>query len=324
MGILVHGHWQERDEPPTDGGGAFVRPSSSFRARVTADGSGPFPAARGRYHLFAALGCPWAHRTLIYRKMKGLEDVVSVSLSDEMGPEGWFFSEGVDGAKRDALRPEGGRLPLHRVYTAVDPGFTGRVTVPVLWDKETGTIVNNESSEIIRMFDSEFDRLGARGPRYYVSELAHEIDALNARIYEKVNNGVYRAGFARSQEAYDAAVRGVFDVLDELEARLDRSRYLCGDRLTEADFRLFPTLVRFDVAYGTIFKCNLRRLEDYPNLSGYTRDLAQLPGVMETVKPDVYKRGYHSIRMVNPFGIVPIGPAVDFSRPHDRASRTYR
>ena len=324
MGILVDGRWQTTDELPKDDAGAFVRPSSAFRARVTADGAGPYPAARGRYHLFAALGCPWAHRDALYRRLKGLEDVVSVSLSPEMGDDGWWFSEGVEGAKSDELAPVSGRLALHRVYTAANPTFTGRVTVPVLWDKQTGTIVNNESSEIIRMFDAAFDDLGARGPRYYPPELAGEIDALNARVYEKLNNGVYRAGFARAQEAYEAAARGVFEMLDELVARLDHGRYLLGDRVTEADLPLLTTLVRFDVGYYTLFKCNLRRLEEYPNLSGYARDLCQLPGVMETVQPDVYKRGYHAIRLVNPFCIVPIGPPVDFARPHDRATRAYR
>lgn len=322
MGVLVDGKWQDADALPTDASGAFVRAPSSFRGRITADGSSGFPAERGRYHLFVSYACPWAHRTILYRKLKGLEDVISMSDGD-MGREGWWFSSGVEGAKSELLQPEGGRLALHRVYTAAMPDFTGRVTVPVLWDKRTGTVVNNESAEILRMLDADFDACGARGPRLRPPELAAEIDALNDLIYGRLNNGVYRAGFARTQEAYDAAVRDVFATLDELEARLDGSRYLAGDRPTEADFRLLPTLVRFDVGYYCAFKCNLRRLDEYPNLSAYMRDLVSLPGVGETVRIEVYRRAYHAIPVVNPTGIVPIGPQVDLTRPHGRAERSY-
>jgi glutathionyl-hydroquinone reductase len=323
MGVLVEGKWRDADELPVDPSGAFVRQPSRFRDRITADGSSGFPAERGRYHLFASYACPWAHRAILYRALKGLEAAISMSDAPENGPEGWWFPTGVEGAKSELLQPVNGRLALHRVYSAARPDFTGRVTVPVLWDKRTGTVVNNESAEIIRMLDAEFDALGARGPRLYPPELAAEIDALNAVVYEKLNNGVYRAGFARTQEAYEAAARDVFATLDELEVRLDRSRYLVGDLPTEADFRLLPTLLRFDVAYYSLFKCSLRRIEDYPNLSAYMRDLVQLPGVADTVRPEAYRRGYHSIRVVNPTGIVPIGPHVDLTRPHGRAERAY-
>jgi glutathionyl-hydroquinone reductase len=323
VGILVEGRWQRDDELPLDASGAFVRPSSGFRSFVGADASSDFPAEAGRYVLLVAYGCPWAHRTILYRALKGLEGVIAMIAAVDMGSEGWFFSEGLTGERAEELAPVGGALPLHRVYAAANPRYTGRVTVPVLWDTRTGSIVNNESSEIIRMFDAAFDALGARGGRLLPPGQEPETDALNARVYAKLNNGVYRAGFARSQSAYDEAARGVFEMLDELEARLDRSRYLMGDRPTEADFRLLPTLVRFDVAYFSAFKCNLRRLDDYANLSNYTRDLVQLPGVADTVRPEIYRRGYHSIPHVNPSGVVPIGPVVDFARPHDRASRSY-
>jgi glutathionyl-hydroquinone reductase len=314
MGVLVDGKWQDSDALPTDAGGGFARPPSSFRDRVAADGSTAFPAAAGRYHLFVAHGCPWAHRTILYRKLKGLEDVITMSDAD-MLREGWTFTRGVDGARSELLQPTDGHLALHRVYTAAMADFTGRVTVPVLWDKQTGTIVNNESSEIIRMLDAEFDAVGARGPRFYTPELATEIDALNAAIYPRLNNGVYRAGFARTQEAYDAAVRDVFGMLDELEARLEGRRFLVAERPTEADWRLLPTLLRFDVAYYTVFKCNLRRIDEYRNLSRYLRDLYRTPGVAETVDVEGYRRGYHSIRPVNPTGIVSIGPRVDLDAP---------
>ena len=311
MGVLVDGKWQQRDELPTDARGNFVRPESTFRDRVTADGSSGFPAEAGRYHLFVAYGCPWAHRSILYRKLKGLEGVIGMSEATDMGPEGWWFPTGIDGAKSELIQPVDGVLPLHRVYTTANPTFTGRVTVPVLWDKRTGTIVNNESGEIIRMMDAEFDALGARAPHFYTTEHAAEIDALNAAIYPRLNNGVYRAGFARSQEAYDKAVREVFSMLDELEQRLDGRRFLLGDQPTEADWRLLPTLLRFDVAYFSAFKCNLRRIDEYPNLARYLRELYRFPGVAETVRLEVYRRGYHSIRVVNPTGIVPIGPIVN-------------
>ena len=314
MGVLVEGKWQDADRLPTDTGGRFVRPESSFRKKVTADGASEFPAAAGRYHLFVSHGCPWAHRTILYRKLKGLEDVIGMSDSD-MGREGWSFTTGIDGARSELIQPVDGSLPLHRVYTAAMPDFTGRVTVPVLWDKQTGTIVNNESGEIIRMLDLEFDALGAKDPKYYTPEHAAEIDALNARVYPRLNNGVYRAGFARSQEAYDEAVGEVFAMLDELEARLEGRRFLIADRPMEADWRVLPTLLRFDVAYYTVFKCNLRRLDEYRNLSRYLRELYRVPGVAETVRLEAYRRGYHSIPPVNPSGVVSIGPRVDLDKP---------
>jgi putative glutathione S-transferase len=315
MGVLVEGKWQDADQLPTDERGHFVRPASSFRDKVTADGSSGFPAAAGRYHLFVAYGCPWAHRAILYRKLKGLEAVIGMSDAPDMGKEGWWFPSGIDGARSEVLQPTAGSLPLHRVYTTAKADFTGRVTVPVLWDKQTGTIVNNESGEIIRMLDHEFDAFGAKGPHFYAPEHAAEIDALNAAVYPRLNNGVYRAGFARSQEAYDAAVREVFGMLDELEGRLDGRRFLVADHPTEADWRVLPTLLRFDVAYYTVFKCNLRRIDEYPNLSRYLRELYRVPGVAETVRLEGYRRGYHAIRPVNPSGVVSIGPRVDLETP---------
>jgi putative glutathione S-transferase len=317
MGMLVEGKWQAEETPLTDAKGTFNRHVSKFREHIAKDGR--FPPERGRYHLFVAYGCPWAHRTILYRRLKGLEDVIDASFSIGMRREGWAFDRGAEGAKSEAIQPIDGLLPLHRVYTAGDPAYTGRITVPVLWDTRTGSIVNNESSEIIRMLDWEFDALGAKAPHYYLPERAAEIDALNERIYRRLNNGVYRAGFAKSQAAYDEAVHDVFAQLDELDERLGGSRFLLGDRPLEPDWRLFPTLLRFDVAYHYAFKCNLRKIDDYPNLSGYLRELYQWPGVRETVLPlTEYKRGYFSIPPVNPSGVVPIGPMVDLDRPHGR------
>jgi putative glutathione S-transferase len=323
LGALVEGIWQ--DQPHNIVGGRFLRRESQFRSWVTADGApgpsgeGGFRAAPGRYHLYVSLSCPWAHRTFLFRKLKGLEGIVSASVSNwDNLAEGWTFAPG-PGVIPDTVN---GARYLHEVYTKAQPTYTGRVTVPVLWDRERKTIVNNESSEIIRMFNSAFDGVGAAPGDYYPVELRPEIDAVNKRVYETLNNGVYRCGFATSQEAYDEAVVPLFETLDWMEERLAKRRYLCGDRLTEADWRAFTTLVRFDPVYYSHFKCNLRRLTDYPNLWAYTRDLYQHPGVAETVDFDHIKRHYYgSQRRVNPTGIVPRGPILDFRAPHGRDRR---
>jgi putative glutathione S-transferase len=323
LGALVEGIWQ--DQPHNIVGGRFLRRESQFRSWVTADGApgpsgeGGFRAAPGRYHLYVSLSCPWAHRTFLFRNLKGLEGIVSASVSNwDNLAEGWTFAPG-PGVIPDTVN---GARYLHEVYTKAQPIYTGRVTVPVLWDRERKTIVNNESSEIIRMFNSAFDGVGAAPGDYYPVELRPEIDAVNKRVYETLNNGVYRCGFATAQEAYDEAVVPLFETLDWMEERLAKRRYLCGDRLTEADWRAFTTLVRFDPVYYSHFKCNLRRLTDYPNLWAYTRDLYQHPGVAETVDFDHIKRHYYgSQRRVNPTGIVPRGPILDFRAPHGRDRR---
>ncbi|TNC73705.1 glutathione S-transferase family protein [Rubellimicrobium roseum] len=307
--MLVNGRWTEDWQPvqAKDEKGGFVRQVSSFRHWVTPDGSpgptgrGGFPAEAGRYHLHVALICPWASRTLIGRALKGLEKVISVSVVEpELSTQGWRFPGDGD--------PVTGAGYLHQIYTAADPDFTGRATVPVLYDKRARTIVSNESADILRMLDSGFGEL-ASGPDLYPEDLRAEIDALNDRIYPRLNNGVYRAGFATTQEAYEEAFAEVFAQLDGLEARLeDGRRFLLGDRMTEADVRLFVTLVRFDAAYHGLFKCNLRRIADYPALQGYMLRVLDMPGVRPTVSLDHIKRGYHSIRALNPTGIVPKGP----------------
>ena len=313
MGLLVEGQWQDDWYDTSKSGGRFERAVSSFRHHVGKDGD--FPAEPGRYHLYIAWACPWAHRTAIYRKLKGLEDAISLSVVDPgIGSEGWEFSDG-DGTTPD---PVMGAHHLHQLYTRAQGDFTGRVTVPVLWDKAADTVVNNESSEIIRMLNSAFDVWGDGAVDLYPEVLRAEIDAVNERVFTDVNNGVYRAGFATTQEAYAEAFEALFAALDWLEERLGGQRYLVGDRITEADWRLFPSLVRFDAAYYGAFKCNRNRLSEFPNLSNYTRDLYQVPGIAETVNIDHIKRSYYSIKAVNPTGIVPRGPAVDFSGPHDR------
>jgi glutathionyl-hydroquinone reductase len=320
MGLLVNGAWQEDISRTT--GGRFVRPSTSFRNFITADGSagptgeGGFAAEPGRYHLYVSLACPWAHRTLIFRALKRLDEVISVSNAAPLyGKTGWEF--GVErGGTSDSVNGKG---TLAEIYLLADPHYTGRVSVPVLWDKKRHTIVNNESSEIIRMLNSAFDAFTNVHTDYYPAALRGEIDRINDIVYPTVNNGVYRAGFATSQEAYEEAARGIFETFDMLEDRLSRQRYLAGPQITEADWRLFTTLVRFDSVYYSHFKCNLRRLADYPNLWNYTCDLYQMPGVAATVNIDQIKRHYYgSQRSVNPTGIVPIGPAIDFVAPHDR------
>ena len=321
MGLLVNGAWQEDISRTKDG--RFIRPATSFRNFVTADGSpgptgeGGFAAAAGRYHLYVSLACPWAHRTLIFRALKKLDDVVSVSVTEPLyGKTGWEFGT-AGGGTSDSVN---GKATLAEIYLLADPHYTGRVSVPVLWDKKRRTIVNNKSSEIIRMLNAAFEAFTDVRTDYYPAELRGEIDRVNDLVYPNVNNGVYRAGFATSQAAYEEAARGVFAAFDQLEARLSRQRYLVGRHTTEADWRLFTTLVRFDTVYYGHFKCNLRRLADYPNLWNYTRDLYQAPGIAETVSIDHIKRHYYgSQRQVNPTGIVPIGPLIDFAAPHDRA-----
>ena len=312
--MLVDGKWTADWQPvqATDAKGGFVRQTSGFRHWVTPDGAaGPagedgFKAEAGRYHLYVALICPWASRTLIARKLKGLEDVVSVSVVEPaLTDEGWRFGD-YPGSNRDTLN---GATYMHEIYTHADPHYTGRATVPVLWDKERKTIVNNESADIVRMFDAGFGTLASRAYDLYPEELRAGIDALNDRIYPMLNNGVYRAGFATTQIAYEEAFADVFTMLDELEDRLaGRGPFLFGDSLTEADVRSFVTLVRFDAAYHSLFKCNLRRLSDYPTLSTYLMRILDVPGVRETVSIDHIKQGYYSIKALNPTGIVPVGP----------------
>jgi len=319
MGKLINGVWHDVWYDTTSTGGRFVRQDSAFRHRVTADGSSGFPAAAGRYHLYVSYACPWAHRTLSFRALKGLEEHISISVVNPLMLEsGWTFSPG-DGVIPD---PIGGADYLHQVYTRAKPDYTGRVTVPVLWDTEASTIVNNESAEIIRMFNREFDGVGATGPDFCPPELEDEIEAVNELVYANINNGVYRAGFATTQSAYEEAVGALFDALDEIESRLGRRRYLVGDRITEADWRLFTTLLRFDPVYVGHFKCNLRRIVDYPNLWAYTRELYQVPGVADTVHMDHIKRHYYgSHKTINPSGVVPVGPEIDYWEPHRRGNR---
>lgn len=323
MGLLVDGIWQDQWYETAATQGRFVRAQSRFRSWITPDGApgasgeGGFPAERGRYHLYVSLACPWASRVLILRKLKGLEDAIGLSVTHWlMGREGWTFDAG-DGVIPDTVN--GARL-LHEIYTRADPAYSGRVTVPVLWDRQRGTIVSNESSEIIRMLNSAFDGVGTRAGDYYPAPRRAEIDAINQRVYDDVNNGVYKAGFASTQDAYEAAVVPLFAALDWLEARLQQRRFLVGSAPTEADWRLFTTLIRFDAVYVTHFKCNVRRLVDYPALSAYTRDLYQWPGVRETVDFGHIKRHYFmSHTGINPTGIVPVGPALDFDAAHGRA-----
>lgn len=311
MGLLVDGTWQDKWYDTSSTGGRFVRKDAAFRNQVTADGESGFRAEAGRYHLYVSLACPWAHRTLIMRALKGLDAMIDVSVVNWLMLEnGWTFDDG-PGVAPDTIN---GARYLHEVYTAADARYSGRVTVPILWDKMRGTIVNNESSEIIRMLNSAFDGIGAKPGDYYPPELRDEIDALNARIYDTVNNGVYKAGFATTQAAYEEAVTPLFDTLDMLEERLDTRRYLTGERFTEADIRLFTTLVRFDAVYVGHFKCNLRRIADYPNLSRYLREIYRMPGIAATVNFEHIKGHYYqSHRTINPTGIVPAGPVLDFA-----------
>ncbi len=320
MGLLVDGIWQQDGARTKDG--HFVRPGAQFRNWVTTDGTpgpsgeGGFKAEGGRYHLYVSLACPWAHRTVIFRKLKGLENAISLSIvSPDMLQDGWTFDTAA-GSTGDAVN---GKAKLSEIYLLAEPKYSGRVSVPVLWDKARRTIVSNESSEIIRMLNSAFDALTNNHTDYYPKELRGEIDRLNEQIYANVNNGVYRTGFATTQGAYEQAFRNLFDTLDEMEQRLSQQRYLVGNIITEADWRFFVTLIRFDAVYYAHFKCNWRHIYEYPNLSNYVRDLYQQPGVAETVSLGQIKRHYYgSQRQVNPTGIVPVGPQLDFSAPHDR------
>ena len=319
-GQYVDGVWKTEWHDTTSTGGRFKRTEPKFRNWVTPDGSsgpsgqGGFAAERGRYHLYVSLACPWAHRTVVFRKLKGLEDVIGMTeVEPIMGERGWQFGSDAD------LDTVNGRQTLGEIYLMADARYTGRSSVPVLWDKARRTIVSNESPEIIRMLNSAFDAFTNDRTDYYPEALRGEIDAVNKRVFETVNNGVYRCGFASTQEAYEEAFLDLFGSLDWLEERLSRQRYLAGDQITEADWRLFTTLLRFDAVYVGHFKCNLRRIADYPNLSNYLRDLYQEPGVAGTVNMDHIKRHYYiSMRNINPGGIVPLGPALDFEAKHDR------
>ena len=320
MGLLIDGVWHDQWYDTKSTEGRFVRQASQFRNWVTPDGrpgltgKSGFKAEVGRYHLYVSYACPWAHRTLIFRVLKGLEKLISVSVVHwYMGEQGWTFEPG-EGVIQDPLF---NAKYLHQIYTKADPKYTGRVTVPVLWDKDTQTIVNNESSEIIRMLNSAFDLIGAKSGDYYPESLRAEIDNLNNRIYKTVNNGVYKCGFATTQAAYEDALKPLFDTLDWLEKRLSRQRYLTGEQITEADWRLFTTLVRFDSVYVGHFKCNIRQIVDYPHLWRYVRDLYQIPGVADTIN-FIHIKGhyYQSHKTINPTGIVPVGPKIDFMLAH--------
>jgi glutathionyl-hydroquinone reductase len=323
MGLLVDGEWQTSWYDTKSTGGAFKRSEASFRNWITADGSpgptgtGGFKAESGRYHLYVSYACPWAHRTLIFRALKGLSDHIGVSVvHPDMLDDGWTFATDYPGATGDSLHG----LPFARdLYRLAQPGVTTRVTVPILWDRQTNAIVSNESSEIIRMFNAAFDGLTGDRQDFWPQDLREAIEPVNARIYDSLNNGVYKSGFATTQAAYDTAVQALFETLDWLEARLSDNRYLMGDRLTEADWRLFPTLIRFDPVYHLHFKCNRKRIIDYPNLWAYTRELYQWPGVAETVNLDHIVRHYHySHDSINPHRIIPINPVLDYLAPHGR------
>ena len=322
MGLLQEGKWVDEWYDTKASEGQFVRNSSQFRNWVTPEGDagptgiGGFKAEAGRYHLYVSLACPWAHRTLILRTLKGLKDIISISSVHWcMAENGWTFEAG-DGVIPDNVN---GLEFMHQVYTKAAPKYSGRVTVPVLWDKKTGTIVSNESSEIMRMFNSAFDGVGARAGDYYPKALRAQIDELNDRIYNTLNDGVYRCGFATTQAAYEAALTPLFDTIDWLEAKLTKTRYLTGSLITEADWRLFPTLIRFDPVYVGHFKCNLRRIIDFPNLSNYLRDLYQQPGIDETVNMQHIKEHYYgSHETINPSRVVPMGPDIDLTRVHNR------
>tara|TARA_R110000796_G_scaffold136215_1_gene252266 strand:+ start:4269 stop:5258 length:990 start_codon:yes stop_codon:yes gene_type:complete len=323
MGVLVDGEWQNTWYDTSASGGKFERSAAKFRNWVTEDGSAGisgeagFPAQSGRYHLYVSYACPWAHRVLIFRALKGLQDHISVSVvHPDMLEDGWTFDTDFNGATGDTLA--GGEY-ARDIYLKAAPKFSGRATVPILWDIQKNTIVSNESSEIIRMFNSAFDPVTGNEDDYWPLALRDQIEALNDRIYNTVNNGVYQAGFATSQDAYEGAVYPLFDSLDWIESNLSKNRYLTGSKLTEADWRLFTTLVRFDLVYHLHFKCNRKRIIDYPNIWAYTRELYQIPNIADTVHFDHIVRHYHySHNMINPNRIIPINPILDFSAPHDR------
>mgnify|MGYP002004344538 FL=1 len=315
--MLIEGQWIDDDEKYRNStSGTFVRPESSWRDTITADGSSGFKAEPDRYHLFLAPSCPWAHRTQIIRRLKGLEKTISATLSDRPRIRSWAYTEGID----DIKPVEAGVLELHEIYIKADPNYTGRVTVPTLWDRKTQTIVNNESAEIIRMLNSEFDEFAENDlPDLYPVTFRALIDELNDRIYKTVNNGVYRCGFAKTQEAYNEHIGPMFETFDHLEELLSNQRYLITSYPTEADWRLFVTLIRFDFVYFSHFKCNIRRIQDYPNLWNYTLDLYQTPGLRQVIDIDGIKRGYYGGQSnVNPSGVVPTGPIIDLTAPHNR------
>ncbi len=326
MGLLVDGEWKDQWYDTKSTGGKFVRNASAFRNHITVDGSpgpsgeGGFKAEANRYHLYVSLACPWAHRTLIFRELKDLKDLISISIvHPHMLENGWQFGDW-PGAISDPIH---NASYMHQIYTAAQPDYSGRVTVPVLWDKQQGTIVNNESSEIIRMFNHAFNHLTNNTRDFYPEASRQEIDSVNAEVYSNVNNGVYKAGFATTQSAYEEAYHNLFQVLDRLDQRLEKQRYLVGNTLTEADWRLFTTLVRFDAVYVGHFKCNRKRIADYPHLSQYLRDLYQEPGVAETVNMDHIKQHYYySHATINPTRVVPVGPELHLDAPHSRASLT--
>lgn len=311
MGLLIKGKWVDQGYDTKKTRGKFIRQASSFRDRI---GSSKFPAEANRYHLYISYACPWAHRTAIFRKLKGLETLIPMTVVQPfMGENGWELNEGDTG-------PVKGVDYLREVYTLADPTYTGRVTVPVLWDTQENTIVNNESAEIIRQLNTAFEGLTGKTQDYYPAELRKQIDEINDFVYTNINNGVYKAGFATDQGVYTQEVTALFDALDILEKRLSTQRYLVGNAITEADWRLFTTLVRFDPVYVGHFKCNIRRLVDYPNLSNYLRDLYQVEGVRETVNIDHIKTHYYtSHTTINPTGIIPVGPQLTYEAPHDRA-----
>lgn len=320
LGMLVDGEWKtSRNQEDKDG--KFVRPSTTFRDRLTADGSSGYPAEAGRYHLYVSLACPWAHRTLIMRSLKGLEDAIGLSIvHPHMGDDGWFFSDDYPGAVPDTVNHT---QFLRDIYLKAEPDFTGRVTVPVLWDKQTQTIVNNESRDIIRMFDHECNAIANNSSvDLCPAKLQQQVDEAMDAIYQPINNGVYRAGFATKQAAYEEAVTELFEALDHWEQVLSKQRYLCGDQMTEADICMFTTLLRFDAVYYVHFKCNLRRIAEYPNLWNYLRDLYQHPDIKPTCNLEHIKTHYYTSHPnVNPYGIVPQGPIIDFDQPHNRGEK---
>ena len=316
MGLLVDGKWQDKWYDTSKNGGKFERQASKFRDNVSNDEDAKYPVESGRYHLYVSLACPWAHRALIFRKLKGLKEHIDVSVvHPEMLDNGWEFKE-YPGSTGDKLY---GFDYAHQIYTKAKPEITTRVTVPILWDKQTETIVNNESAEIIRIFNSGFNALTSNDDDYYPEALRQEIDDINEMVYHDINNGVYKAGFATTQKAYEEAVNALFHALDIVDERLSKQRYLVGSNITEADWRLFTTLIRFDAVYHGHFKCNKKQIADYPNIYGYMKELYQVPGVAETVNFDHIKRHYYfSHTMINPTQIIPVGPEQDLMSAHGR------